>query len=89
MLNAVRVPEGVDELQVRQTLLNDYDIEIGAGLGDLKGKIWRIGLMGESSTRNNVLLVLAALEDALGRQDHKCDVGAGVEAAMKSYVVAE
>ncbi|MGD8238926.1 MAG: alanine--glyoxylate aminotransferase family protein, partial [Armatimonadota bacterium] len=89
MLNAVRVPEDVDELQVRQVLLNDYNIEIGAGLGDLKGRIWRIGLMGESSTRNNVLLVLSALEDAMGRQGHECDPGAGVEAAMKSYAVAE
>ncbi len=89
MLNAVNVPEGVDEPQVRQTLLNDYNMEIGAGLGDLAGKIWRIGLMGESSTRNNVLLALAALEDALGQQGHPCDPGAGVEAAMKRYALEE
>jgi alanine-glyoxylate transaminase/serine-glyoxylate transaminase/serine-pyruvate transaminase len=89
MLNAVCVPAGVDEPQVRQTLLNDYNMEIGAGLGDLAGKIWRIGLMGESSTRNNVLLALAALEDALGRQGHHCDPGAGVEAAMKRYALEE
>jgi alanine-glyoxylate transaminase/serine-glyoxylate transaminase/serine-pyruvate transaminase len=89
MLNAVRVPEGIDELQVRRVLLNEYGIEIGAGLGDLKGRIWRIGLMGESSTKNNVLLVLAALEDALGRQDYHCDPGAGLEAAIKRYAVEE
>ena len=89
MLNAVCVPEGVDEPQVRQTLLSHYNIEIGAGLGDLAGKIWRVGLMGESSTRNNVLLALAALEDALGRQGYQCDPGAGVEAAMKRYAVEE
>ena len=89
MLNAVCVPEGIDELQVRQTLLQDYNIEIGAGLGDLKGRIWRIGLMGESSTKNNVLLVLTALEDALRRQSHEMESGAGVEAAMKSYAAGE
>jgi len=60
-LNAVGVPEGVDELAVRKALLADYNIEIGAGLGPLKGKIWRIGLMGHTSRRENVDQVLAAL----------------------------
>ncbi len=66
-LNAVIVPEGVDEAGVRRSLLNDHDIEIGAGLGPLAGKIWRIGLMGASSRPEAVDRVLAALSQALGR----------------------
>jgi alanine-glyoxylate transaminase/serine-glyoxylate transaminase/serine-pyruvate transaminase len=65
MLNAVRIPEGVEDLAVRQRLLNDYGIEIGGGLGAYKGKAWRIGLMGESASRRNVTLVLAALREIL------------------------
>ncbi|MEZ4850498.1 MAG: alanine--glyoxylate aminotransferase family protein [Bacteroidia bacterium] len=61
MLNAVKIPAGVDEAAVRSTLLNDYNIEIGAGLGAFAGKIWRIGLMGESSTPNHVNVLLSAL----------------------------
>ena len=64
-LNAVGVPDGVDELAVRKQLLTDYNIEIGAGLGPLKGKIWRIGLMGHTSRRENVDQVLAALRAIL------------------------
>ncbi len=60
-LNAVRIPEGVDDLSVRKRLLTEYNIEIGGGLGDLKGKIWRVGLMGYSSTPDNVHLFLEAL----------------------------
>jgi alanine-glyoxylate transaminase/serine-glyoxylate transaminase/serine-pyruvate transaminase len=60
-LNAVTVPEGVDEAAVRKRLLADFNIEIGAGLGPLKGKVWRIGLMGETSSRDNVDTFLAAL----------------------------
>ena len=67
-LNAVHVPEGVDDLQVRQGLLNEYGIEIGAGLGPFKGKAWRIGLMGHSSTKRNVMLVLAGLVALLSEQ---------------------
>jgi alanine-glyoxylate transaminase/serine-glyoxylate transaminase/serine-pyruvate transaminase len=66
-LNAIHAPEGVDEAQVRRRLLSDYGIEIGAGLGPFKGKALRIGLMGSSSTRRNVMLVLTALEDILQR----------------------
>ena len=65
MLNAVKVPDGVDDLTVRRKLLNDYGIEIGGGLGAFKGKAWRIGLMGHGSTRRNVTLLLAALREAL------------------------
>jgi len=64
-LNAVRIPDGVDDLAVRKRLLSEYNIEIGGGLGDLKGKIWRVGLMGCSSTPNNVILVLGALRSIL------------------------
>ncbi len=66
-LNAVTVPEGVDEAGVRKRLLTEYGIEVGAGLGPLKGKIWRIGLMGETATEANVRLVLEALKTILGR----------------------
>lgn len=64
-LNCVRVPEGVDEAAVRKTLLSDYSIEIGSGLGVFAGKAWRIGLMGHSASRRNVQLILAVLGDLL------------------------
>jgi alanine-glyoxylate transaminase / serine-glyoxylate transaminase / serine-pyruvate transaminase len=78
-LNAVRVPEGVDDARVRGRLLNDSNIEIGGGLGPLKGKIWRIGLMGSGSSHENVLLVLNALHHALNAEGFSC--ASGVEAA--------
>jgi len=65
MLNAVTVPEGVDEAAVRKKLLESYDIEIGAGLGPLAGKIWRIGLMGYTARAENVDKVLTALQTIL------------------------
>jgi len=80
-LNSVRVPDGVDDAGVRQALLNEFSIEIGAGLGPLRGKTWRIGLMGESSTEANVLLVLLALERLLPRFGHQVAAGTGVAAA--------
>jgi alanine-glyoxylate transaminase / serine-glyoxylate transaminase / serine-pyruvate transaminase len=61
MLNTVFIPEGVDDLHVRSSLLKNFNIEIGGGLGELAGKVWRIGLMGTSSTRRNVILLLGAL----------------------------
>lgn len=64
-LTSVKVPAGMDEAKVRRTLLNEYNIEIGGGLGDLAGKIWRIGLMGESSRKANVVYLLAALGEIL------------------------
>ena len=66
-LNAVKVPEGVNEAGVRRRLLDEFSIEIGAGLGELAGRIWRIGLMGAGSTRQNVDRVVAALGECLGR----------------------
>jgi alanine-glyoxylate transaminase/serine-glyoxylate transaminase/serine-pyruvate transaminase len=67
MLNAVSIPDGVDDLAARRRLLDEWGIEIGAGLGTFKGKAWRIGLMGHGATTRNVTLVLAALARLLGR----------------------
>ena len=64
-LNSVYIPEGSDDAQVRSSLINDFNIEIGAGLGDLAGKIWRIGLMGHTSRKENVELCLKALKHVL------------------------
>jgi alanine-glyoxylate transaminase/serine-glyoxylate transaminase/serine-pyruvate transaminase len=69
-LNAVQVPDGIDEAQVRARMLAKYDVEIGAGLGPLRGKIWRIGLMGASATPWHVRLCLTALTDALAAQNY-------------------
>jgi len=66
-LNSVVIPDGVDDAQVRSTLLNDYNLEIGAGLGAYAGKVWRIGLMGYASRKENITLCLAALKSALGK----------------------
>ena len=65
MLNAVKIPDGVEDLPVRKRLLDDFGLEIGGGLGAFKGKAWRIGLMGHASTKRNVALVLAALRAVL------------------------
>jgi alanine-glyoxylate transaminase/serine-glyoxylate transaminase/serine-pyruvate transaminase len=81
-LNAVSVPDGVDDARVRARLL-DENIEIGGGLGSMKGKIWRVGLMGSGSTRENVLLVLDALHRALNAEGFKCP--SGVEATQAVY----
>ena len=64
-LTTVKVPEGVNEAFVRRRLLEDYNIEIAGGLGQLKGRIWRIGLMGYSSRRENIVMLIAALKDIL------------------------
>ena len=85
MLNAVTVPAGVDEARVRSRLLTDDGIEIGGGLGPMKGRVWRIGLMGESSRRESVLSVLAALEVALAAEGHRVTPGAALAAAQGVY----
>jgi alanine-glyoxylate transaminase/serine-glyoxylate transaminase/serine-pyruvate transaminase len=88
-LNAVRVPHGVQEAAVRKTLLTTFNLEIGAGLGPLAGKIWRVGLMGASSTPQTLLQFLAALEAALAVNGHHPPAGAGVaaaEAALRSQL---
>jgi len=81
-LNPVRVPAGVDEAAVRKTLLNTYNLEVGAGLGPLAGKIWRVGLMGASSTPQTLLQFLGALEGALDVNGKSVRSGAGVAAAV-------
>jgi alanine-glyoxylate transaminase/serine-glyoxylate transaminase/serine-pyruvate transaminase len=81
-LNTIRVPEGVDEAKVRGYLLETFNLEIGAGLGALAGQVWRIGLMGYSSSAENVLFFLSAISRALAIQDYKTDLSAGSEAAM-------
>jgi alanine-glyoxylate transaminase/serine-glyoxylate transaminase/serine-pyruvate transaminase len=80
-LNAVRVPDGVDEAQVRARMLAHYNLEIGAGLGPLKGQIWRIGLMGSSATPWHVRLCLTALTEALAAQNYPDAGKAALEAA--------
>ncbi len=82
-LNAISVPEGVDEAAVRAILLSDYSLEIGAGLGAMAGKVWRIGLMGHASNPRNVLLCLSALDDVLGRLKAPIKRGVAVDAANK------
>jgi alanine-glyoxylate transaminase/serine-glyoxylate transaminase/serine-pyruvate transaminase len=84
MLNAIRIPEGADDLKVRKTLLNDFGMEIGGGLGALAGKIWRVGLMGHASRRRNVFLFLSALETILKAQAVDVRPGA-LEAASSIY----
>jgi alanine-glyoxylate transaminase/serine-glyoxylate transaminase/serine-pyruvate transaminase len=86
MLNAVRIPAGADDLPVRQRLLSEFGIEIGSGLGDFKGKVWRIGLMGYSSRANNVLIFLAALEQCMLAQGVRITPGASVAAANRVYL---
>ena len=83
-LNAVRVPVGIDEAAVRQRLLEEFSIEIGAGLGPLAGKVWRVGLMGASSTRPLLLLLLGALEHTLHSMGHKSP-GGSAAAAMEGF----
>jgi alanine-glyoxylate transaminase/serine-glyoxylate transaminase/serine-pyruvate transaminase len=83
-LTTVRIPEGIDDARIRQRLLSDYDIEIGGGLGALKGKVWRIGLMGYSSTEQNILLFLSALERLLTEEGYKTETGTGITAAVQS-----
>jgi alanine-glyoxylate transaminase / serine-glyoxylate transaminase / serine-pyruvate transaminase len=84
MLTTVKIPAGVDDAKVRKGLLNGFNIEIGGGLGPLKGKVWRIGLMGHTSTAENVLLVLASLEKVLALEGYKVETGAGVKAAVEA-----
>lgn len=83
-LNTVRIPSGVDDASVRTRLLKDFQLEIGGGLGALKGKVWRVGLMGETSRPSNILFFLHALERCLRGQGFDCAPGAGAAAASGS-----
>lgn len=87
-LNAVRVPDGVDEPAVRRRLLEEFGIEIGAGLGPLAGKIWRVGLMGAGSTLSNVLLFLSAFERVLRASGHRAGSESAALAAAERVVAA-
>lgn len=86
VLNAVQVPEGVDEAALRGQLLSDYNIEIGGGLGELAGRVWRIGLMGESARRDNVEALLTALGELLAPDAEPSLAGPALEAAREVYV---
>jgi alanine-glyoxylate transaminase / serine-glyoxylate transaminase / serine-pyruvate transaminase len=88
-VTAVNVPAGIDSAKVRGRLLHDFNIEIAGGLGDFKTSMWRVGLMGYSSQRANVLLFLDALERILLDMGMKLPVGAGIAAAANSYTHAE
>ena len=84
-MNAVLCPEGVNEEQVRKTLLSEFSLEIGAGLGPLKGRIWRFGLMGYSCRADNVMLCLSALGSVLSDMGCNVKVGEAEAAAHQSY----
>ena len=83
-INPIIAPEGVEEASVRQALLENYGIELGGGLGLLKGKAWRIGLMGQSSKRDHVILCLTALEETLRLQGYD-KINSGIAAASDVY----
>ena len=85
-VTGLHVPAGVEDKKVRQQLLDEFNIEIAGGFGPLSGKLWRVGLMGYSCQRNNVLLFLAAFEKVLLDQGHRVPSGAGVGAAVQSYI---
>ena len=84
-VTGARIPAKVDDAKVRRQLLDEFNIEIAGGLGPMKGRMWRIGLMGYSSQKNNVLLFLAALEKVLLDQGFAVPPGAGAAAAIRMY----
>jgi alanine-glyoxylate transaminase/serine-glyoxylate transaminase/serine-pyruvate transaminase len=84
-VTAIMVPDGVNDVKVRDQLLEEFNIEIAGGLGPMKGKIWRVGLIGHCSQKTNVLLFLAALEKTLLEQGYRVASGAGVGAAVRTY----
>ncbi len=85
VLTTVLVPEGIDDAHIRARLLNEFHLEIGAGLGPLKGRIWRFGLMGYSSQKRNVFLALAALGSTLRDEGFHCDIEGAFAAAQEVY----
>ena len=86
-LNAVSFPASIDDLAIRTALLNDYNLEIGSGLGALAGSVWRIGLMGFASNKNNVLLCVSALGNVLAAQGIQTEVSKAVSTAQAVYSV--
>ena len=87
-LNAVCIPEGVDDAAIRKQLLENFDLEIGAGLGALAGKTWRIGLMGHASRERNVMLCLSALEAVLPKSSEKASLNEVLDAASTALAAA-
>jgi len=85
-LNAVSIPDGVDEAALRKALLEEFNLEIGAGLGALAGKVWRIGLMGAASNMKNVTFCLSAMDTILTRMGAKIESGVAVAAAQAAYL---
>ena len=81
-LNTIRIPESVDDAELRGYLLETFNLEIGGGLGALKGKVWRVGLMGYNSSPEKILFVLSCLSSGLAAQNVKVDLPAGLAAAM-------
>jgi alanine-glyoxylate transaminase / serine-glyoxylate transaminase / serine-pyruvate transaminase len=84
-VTSVKIPAGIDDRKVRMQLLDEFNIEIAGGFGEVKGKIWRVGLMGHSSRNTNVLMFLAAFEKVLTDHGKHVPAGAGVAAAIRSY----
>ncbi|MQG27527.1 MAG: alanine--glyoxylate aminotransferase family protein [SAR202 cluster bacterium] len=83
-LTTLSIPEGIEDAKVRRVLLNDYDIEIGGGLGEFAGKAWRVGLMGESARERNVFALLSALETILSKEGYEVAFGASLSAAQRT-----
>ena len=88
-LNAVGIPAGVNEALVRQQLLQQFNLEIGAGIGALAGKIWRVGLMGYASRAENVFLCISALEAILSQNNAAINRGVAIDAAQAIYEAAQ
>ena len=84
-LNAVKIPEGINDADVRSKLLNQYDLELGAGLGKFAGQAWRIGLMGNGCNRKNVEYCIASLGAVLNELGYNCDVDAALSAIEQTY----
>jgi alanine-glyoxylate transaminase/serine-glyoxylate transaminase/serine-pyruvate transaminase len=84
-LNCIRTPAGLEEAPIRKALLAEFNIEVGGGMGPLAGKVWRVGLMGESAQQNNVFAVLGALEMVLRKAGRDLPAGAGMTAALENY----
>jgi alanine-glyoxylate transaminase/serine-glyoxylate transaminase/serine-pyruvate transaminase len=83
-LTTAVIPDGVEDAKVRTSLLEDYNIEISGGLGDTRGRIWRIGLMGDSARDRNVLALLSALEQILNASGYEVAYGSSLAAAQKA-----
>ena len=87
-ITLVWIPDGIEDAEVRGRLLRGHVIEIGAGLGDFAGRVWRIGLMGESSKKGNVITLLSALEKILPEMGYEIAVGSGVKAAEDALALS-